>query len=490
MMITTCLRRYCSPSRQAATIPRTCAVYQRLLSSTTQCSARQRPGLGPTRSSPSTLASPPDSLDNDLEIQAEDWAIAQGESFTDLRQESPSPEPIEPKSTQPPQEPPAAKAIANITNASELVTLQPATLSWHWDTSPPTDAQLALASTPFTPTALSPKKLYSASSFRSVPRSSVPEVAFLGRSNVGKSSTLNAIMGREMCWVSDRPGKTREMNAFGVGGGAHGDDSHQLVVLDMPGYGKGSRESWGAEIMKYLKGRKQYVQPQVLSFDKHNTSQHDIKLITLPSHRLRRAFLLLDPSHGAKPQDIQLLHLFRKAGIPHQIVLCKLDKFLLPPSEQAHIASTNITKKDLRAQRIITPKAKGKEGPAHSGKARTQSLKVQMRKVREYVKVLQELKEKVAQPGNGKGPEALGEIIACSASKGIGIKALRWAIVKAAGIEGTLMAAAEKKKGKGKKAKKEKKTNGVEGEVRQLSIEEQLDALEREIYGEGGSEGR
>lgn len=82
-----------------------------------------------------------------------------------------------------------------------------------------------------------------------------PEVAFLGRSNVGKSSLLNAIMGKEICWTSSKPGRTREMNAFGIGGTKCGES--KVVLLDMPGYGKASRAEWGVEIMKYLQGRRQ-----------------------------------------------------------------------------------------------------------------------------------------------------------------------------------------------------------------------------------------
>lgn len=99
-------------------------------------------------------------------------------------------------------------------------------------------------------------KLWSASKFRTTPLSSIePEVAFLGRSNVGKSSLLNAIMGQEICWTSSKPGRTREMNAFGIGGTKGGE--HKVVLLDMPGYGKASRAEWGMEILKYLQGRKQ-----------------------------------------------------------------------------------------------------------------------------------------------------------------------------------------------------------------------------------------
>lgn len=134
--------------------------------------------------------------------------------------------------------------------------LTPKHLSYYWDTSIPNSSQLAYADKLFEPSRHSPIKLWSAAKFRTTPLSSMePEVAFLGRSNVGKSSLLNAIMGKEMCWTSSKPGRTREMNAFGIGGTKGGES--KIVLLDMPGYGKASRTEWGAEIMKYLQGRKQ-----------------------------------------------------------------------------------------------------------------------------------------------------------------------------------------------------------------------------------------
>jgi len=126
--------------------------------------------------------------------------------------------------------------------------------------------------------------LFSSPKFRELPLSSVPEVVFLGRSNVGKSSLLNALVhrtGLKLANVSSKPGRTKTLNAFGVGGEggvrwsrtiqkekADGDENEEqqramwvgkggLVVLDMPGYGKGSREAWGKEIIKYLYQRKQ-----------------------------------------------------------------------------------------------------------------------------------------------------------------------------------------------------------------------------------------
>ena len=128
-------------------------------------------------------------------------------------------------------------------------------LAYYWDTPPPTATQLRRAEKFFG--AAPPKLLFSATRFRTVNNSAIPEVAFLGRSNVGKSSLLNALMGQKICHTSSKPGRTRSMNFFAVGGeDGHGSPG-KMAVLDMPGYGKGSREEWGPEIMKYLIGRKQ-----------------------------------------------------------------------------------------------------------------------------------------------------------------------------------------------------------------------------------------
>ena len=128
-------------------------------------------------------------------------------------------------------------------------------LSYHWDTTPATTEQLKRAERFFR--AAPPRIVDSATKFRTVKETPTPEVAFLGRSNVGKSSLLNALMGQKLCHTSSRPGRTRSMNFFAIGGEDHIGNPGKLVVLDMPGYGKGSQEAWGKEIMKYLVGRKQ-----------------------------------------------------------------------------------------------------------------------------------------------------------------------------------------------------------------------------------------
>jgi GTP-binding protein len=130
-----------------------------------------------------------------------------------------------------------------------------------------------------------------------------PEVCFLGRSNVGKSSLLNTLLCKKIAHTSSKPGRTKLMNAFAVGG-PEDEGKNRLVVLDMPGYGKGGRAEWGKEILKYLAKRRQ----------------------------LKRAFLLVDAEHGVKVSDRQILALFKEHQVPHQVILSKADRVLFPGS--------------------------------------------------------------------------------------------------------------------------------------------------------------
>lgn len=134
--------------------------------------------------------------------------------------------------------------------------LEPTDLATYWDTVPPNKDNIAYADQIFKSSRHSPVKLFSAAKFRTIPfDSKEPEVAFIGRSNVGKSSIINALTDSDICYTSKRPGKTTEMNAFGIGGTKGGES--KIVLLDMPGYGKASHREWGVEIMKYLQGRRQ-----------------------------------------------------------------------------------------------------------------------------------------------------------------------------------------------------------------------------------------
>jgi GTP-binding protein len=122
------------------------------------------------------------------------------------------------------------------------------------------------------------------------------EVCFAGRSNVGKSSLINALTGRKgLARASNTPGRTQEINYFTVG------DSHYLV--DLPGYGYANApldvvRKWQALLKTYLSGRAS----------------------------LRRAFVLVDSRHGIKPVDEEIMTLLDRAAVPFQCVLTKTDK--------------------------------------------------------------------------------------------------------------------------------------------------------------------
>lgn len=141
--------------------------------------------------------------------------------------------------------------------------IRESTFSHRWETAIPSASQLHQAERFFL--SHPPALLYSSATFRTVEQSTAPEVAFLGRSNVGKSSVLNAVMGKKICYTSKKPGRTTTMNFFAVGGEEQTGNPGKVVVLDLPGYGEGSREEWGLEIMKYLIGRRQYDHIYLLS---------------------------------------------------------------------------------------------------------------------------------------------------------------------------------------------------------------------------------
>ncbi len=133
-----------------------------------------------------------------------------------------------------------------------------------------------------------------------LPPADRPEVCFAGRSNVGKSSLINALTGRKaLARTSNSPGRTQELNFFDAGG--------RLYLVDLPGYGfaeapKPVVARWQALLKAYLAGR--------------------------PT--LRRVFVLIDHRHGLKPQDIEILALLDRAAVTFQIVLTKADKVKAP----------------------------------------------------------------------------------------------------------------------------------------------------------------
>jgi GTP-binding protein len=154
-----------------------------------------------------------------------------------------------------------------------------------------------------------------------LPPEGLPEIAFIGRSNVGKSSLINALTGRRMLARTSRtPGRTQQINFFDLGG--------RLMLVDLPGYGyaaasKGAVAAWTALIENYLSRRA----------------------------RLRRACLLIDARRGITETDRPALALCDEAALSYQVVLTKTDE--LRPAALAEIAAA--VSAELRKRRAAAP---------------------------------------------------------------------------------------------------------------------------------------
>ena len=123
-----------------------------------------------------------------------------------------------------------------------------------------------------------------------------PEVCFAGRSNVGKSSLINALTGRKgIARASNTPGRTQEVNFFAL--------AERGYLVDLPGYGFAQApvavvQKWQALLKRYLAGRP----------------------------NLRRAFALIDARHGVKPVDHEIMALLDRSAVPFQVIVTKADK--------------------------------------------------------------------------------------------------------------------------------------------------------------------
>lgn len=137
----------------------------------------------------------------------------------------------------------------------------------------------------------------------SLPNTQFPEYAFVGRSNVGKSSLLNAVVNANVARTSNTPGRTQTLNLFNI------DD--RVMLVDLPGYGyaRVSKEdalNWLQRLEEYLMTRRQ----------------------------LRRLFILIDSRIGARDSDLDLMDFCDIHGISYQIVYTKKDKRIREKSQQ------------------------------------------------------------------------------------------------------------------------------------------------------------
>lgn len=143
-----------------------------------------------------------------------------------------------------------------------------------------------------------PEFLFGAHNYSQIPVFHFPEIAFVGASNVGKSSLINGLVGKKIAIVSTTPGRTRQLNFFKIFGFEDG-----FILVDMPGYGFAKAkakhsEHWQKTSFEYLTKRS----------------------------NLKRVFLLIDPVKGLKDADREAINIFNALAVSFQIVLTKIDK--------------------------------------------------------------------------------------------------------------------------------------------------------------------
>ena len=177
--------------------------------------------------------------------------------------------------------------------------------------------------------------LSAAGSITSLPRAGSLEVAFAGRSNVGKSSLINALTGRQaLARTSNMPGRTQELLFFA--------GPNRLMLVDMPGYGyaaaaKSKVAAWTGLIRDYLQARA----------------------------ALGRVYLLIDARHGLKPTDQAMLDILGQAAVSYQIVLTKSDQVAgAQLTQRAQSVEAAVAKRPSAYPELLTTSARTGDGIA------------------------------------------------------------------------------------------------------------------------------
>ena len=175
--------------------------------------------------------------------------------------------------------------------------------------------------------------MLSAVSLETLPAARLPEICFAGRSNVGKSSLINAVTNRKgIARASNTPGRTRELNYFNV--------DERLYIVDLPGYGYAKASK--SDIARWTKLTRQFL------FGRAS---------------LRRVFLLIDSRHGLKESDSELMSVLDETAVTYQIILTKTDK--LKKGEMDKVLTKtqkSISKRPAAFPNIIKTSSETKKG--------------------------------------------------------------------------------------------------------------------------------
>ena len=175
--------------------------------------------------------------------------------------------------------------------------------------------------------------MLSAVSLDTLPPARLPEICFAGRSNVGKSSLINALTNRKgLARASNTPGRTRELNYFNI--------DERLFIVDLPGYGYAKASK--SDIVRWTKLTREFL------FGRAS---------------LRRVFLLIDSRHGTKENDIELMNMLDETAVTYQIVLTKIDKIKKSEIDEVYIKTAAlIAKRPAAYPNIVLTSSEKKNG--------------------------------------------------------------------------------------------------------------------------------